>query len=130
MSRLSQVLNHLTGGKCAEVTAKPNDAIWSDAAKMQAALDGLVKWFPGAAAPTAQQVIDGAVAYQTWRDGEDAKAAKNAALAAWDAKGMARPVEDAIAIPILNGLIAKTKYAAQIIDAINAKRALRGEAPL
>ena len=130
MPRLSNILNHLTDGKCAVVRSKPDDAIWADPVKMQTALDTLVEWLPGATPPTAQQAIDGAAVYLTWRTAEDARTDLKAKLAAHDAAGLPRPSEDLWVLMVNKLLIQKLDIPRPVLDRINAKRVLRGEPPL
>ena len=74
MPRLANVLNYLTGVKCARVKAAPDPEIWTDEAKMQDALDNLVEWQSGAVVPTAAEVIDNVPAFEEWKTAAENKA--------------------------------------------------------
>tara|TARA_R100000306_G_C4341771_1_gene125604 strand:+ start:205 stop:582 length:378 start_codon:yes stop_codon:yes gene_type:complete len=84
MAALTHVLNYLPGVYPKKVSrwidpdnqTVENDhweGIWTDAVKMQLALDA-VTWGPGSTVPTAQQVIDAVPAYETWLAKETSEA--------------------------------------------------------
>lgn len=107
-----------------EATPGYPDAIWTNAALMQQALDRCVTWAPGVTPPTAAAVLATVASYDSWRSKQNALGAWMSKMTFSDGLMDARAVEE-----LIDYLVTATAISQTVKDRLAERKTLRAQKP-